>query len=204
MDKDVERTPKLLAWAEYGLTTVDPIADFIRLGHAHGAQVIVFFMPSYVDQLEILRQTGLIPSFERWKMDVARTVETADPKGQPTPLWDFTGVSPYTTEPLPGPGDTKHPVTWFWEPVHFRAALGDVMIRRMLGEPGAPAWGDLVTTANLPARDAQDAEKLQAWAAAHPADVARLAAVIATAAKAVCGGPVTQCPKPGVTTAASR
>jgi hypothetical protein len=203
MDKDHERTPKLLAWAaQGGLTTTAPLGDIVRLGHAHGAEVIVFIMPSYVDQLEVLRQTGLTPLFDRWKMDVARTLETADPAEPPVPLWDFTGISPYTTELLPGPGDLKHPLRWFWEPIHFRTALGDVMVRRMLG--GGGEWGDLVTTQNLPARAAAEAEKQREWAAAHPADVARLAAVIDAAARSVCGGPLANCPKPGVTTAASR
>jgi hypothetical protein len=203
MDKDNERTPKLLAWAaQGGLTTVAPLGDIVRTAHAHGAEVIVFIMPSYVDQLEVLRQTGLTPLFDRWKMDVARTLETADPAEPPVPLWDFTGISPYTTELLPGPGDLKHPLQWFWEPIHFRTALGDVMVRRMLGEGGA--WGDLVTTQNLPARAEAEAAKQRAWAAAHPADVARLAAVIDAAARSVCGGPLASCPKPGVTTAASR
>jgi hypothetical protein len=209
LDKDNERTPKLLAWAaQGGLTTTAPLGDMVRLGHAHGAEVIVFIMPSYVDQLEVLRQTGLTPLFDRWKMDVAQTLEAADPMAPPTPLWDFSGISPYTTELLPAPGDLKHPLQWFWEPIHFRTALGDVMVRRMLGNSGTPAsdnqWGDLITTQNLPVRAETEAAKQRAWATAHPADVARLSAVIATAAKAVCGGPVTQCPKPGVTTAASR
>jgi hypothetical protein len=203
MDKDRERTPKLLAWAAAGgLTTTAPLGEIVRAGHAHGAEVIVFIMPSYVDQLEVLRQTGLMPLFERWKMDVARTLESADPAAAPTPLWDFSGISQYTTELLPGARDLDHPLHWFWEPIHFRTALGDVMVRRMLD--GAGSWGDRITTQNLPARAAQQAALQRQWAETHPADVARLAAVVDAAARAVCGGPLASCPKQNVTTAASR
>jgi hypothetical protein len=204
MNKDIERTPKLLAWAAEGRTTVAPLASIIRLAHTHDARVIVFIMPSYVDQLEVLRQTGLTPLFDRWKMDVARTIETADPTAPPTPLWDFTGISPYTTELLPGPNDTTRPLQYFWEPIHFRTALGDLMVRRMLDNGGPAGWGETVTTASLPARAAAEVEKQRQWAETHPADVARLAAVIDAASRAVCGGPVTQCPKPGPRTTASR
>ena len=197
MNKDRERTPQLLSWSFDARTQMAGIASMIRDSRAKGARVIVFMMPGYVDQLEIMRQTGITPLFERWKQDVARTVEQ-QAGAEPIPLWDFSGYGPYTTEPLPGPGDTKTPLRWFWEFVHFRAALGDLMVRRMLGAGGPPDLGETVTTASLPARFAAYARAQQDWVASHPADVARIAQVVDAAAHQVCGTPIAGCPKPGV------
>ncbi len=203
MTKDREKTPQLLSWAFEPLTAVAGVADMVRLSHAHGAQPIVFIMPSHVDQLEILRQTGLTPLFERWKQDLARTIETAA-GADPVPLWDFSGYSPYTTEALPGPGDTTRSPQWFWEFVHFRAALGDLMVRRMLDAGGPADLGARITSATLPAHFAAFADAQLAWVAAHPGDVRRLASVVDAAARSVCGGPVQACPRPGIQATASR
>jgi hypothetical protein len=203
MAKDRDRTPQMLSWAFEPRTTVSGVADMIRISRAHGAQPIVFIMPSYVDQLELLRQTGLTPLFEAWKQDLARTVEIAA-GAEAVPLWDFTGYSPYTTEPLSGPGDTTRPLHWFWEFVHFRVALGDLMVRRMLAADGPADLGTRITTATLPAHFAAFADAQNAWMAAHPDDVRRLAGVIDVAARLVCGGPVQVCPRPGMQATASR
>ena len=200
MNKDRERTPQLLTWSLDPKTQMAGITTMIRDSRAKGARVIVFIMPSYVDQLEIMRQTAITPLFERWKQDVARTVEQeAGP--DPIPLWDFSGYSPYTTEPLPAPGDTKSNLRWFWEFVHFRADLGNLMITRMLGD-GPPDLGDRITAASLPARFAAYARAQNEWVASHPADVARIAGVVDAAANQVCGTPpsgtaLSGCPKPG-------
>jgi len=195
MNKDREKTPQLISWSFNPVTTTDGIAAMVRDSRARGAEVVVFIMPGYVDQLEIMRQTGTTPLFERWKQDVARVVEQAAGNA-PVPLWDFSGYSPYTTESLPGPGDTKAPLRWFWEFVHFRAALGDLMVQRMLGSGGPPDFGARVTTASLPDRFAAYATAQQGWVALHPADVARIAQVVDAAAQLVCGTPVSGCPKP--------
>jgi hypothetical protein len=203
MTKDREKTPQLLSWAFEPRTSVSGLAEMIRTSRAHGAKPVVFIMPSYVDQLEILRQTSLTPLFEQWKQDVARTVEAAA-GAEEVPLWDFSGYSPYTTETLPGPRDTGRPLQWFWEFVHFRSALGDLMVQRMLGAGGPADFGARVTSAALPGRFAAFANAQRAWVATHPDDVSRLAAVIDAAAQAVCGGPVQVCPRPGMQATASR
>ena len=203
MNKDREKTPQLLTWSFDPKTTTAGIGAMIRDSRAKGARVIVFIMPGYVDQMEILRQAGATPLFEQWKRDVVLVVEQAG-GAEPVPLWDFSGYSPYTTETLPGPGDMKAPLRWFWEFVHFRAALGDLMVQRMLGTGGPPEFGERVTTTTLPGRFAAYERAQQAWVAAHPADVARIADVVDAAARLVCGGPIQACPKPGFRATANR
>ena len=117
---------------------------------------------------------------------LAAVVEAASAPGNPVELWDFGGFSPYVTEAVPAPGDTKHGLRWIWEPIHFRPELGALMVERMLGGSGPGDLGVRVTAADMPGRAAAYAEAQQAWVAAHLADVARIAGVVAGAVEAVC------------------
>lgn len=204
MSKDREKTPQFVFWSIDPRTLTAPVGDIIRLAHAHGAEVIVFIMPNYVDELEIFRQTGLTAVSNAWKTQIAAIVEQAAAGGPPVPLWDFTGYSRFTTQPLPASGDTKTQLTWFWEPIHFRAALGDLLIQRMLGTGGPADLGTKITSATLPAQLADFQQQQRQWVATHPGDVERIATIVDAAAKAVCHVPFAQCPKPGPQTTASR
>lgn len=204
MTKDREKTPQYLVWAADPRLEVQPVGDIIRLAQSKGARVIVFIQPSYVDQLEILRQAGVTPGYNAWKTEVARVVAEAARPEEPVVLWDFSGYSAYNTEPLPGPGVTTGQFQWFWEPVHYREALADLMIRQMLEPDVAMGLGVQINPATLPAHLAEVERQQQAWVASHPADVARIAGVVDTAARAICHSPVAGCPKPGPLTTASR
>ena len=206
MVKDREKAPQYLIWAADPRLNVHPVADIIRLAHDHGAQVIVFIQPSYVDQLEILRQSGLTPAYNAWKTEVARTVAEASTPQDPVPLWDFSGYSPYTTESLPTPAVTT-PLEWFWEPIHYREALADLLIRRMLApeaKDGANDLGVQITPATLPAHLAEIERQQREWVATHQPDVDRIATIVDAAAHAICHAPIAGCPKPGPLTTTSR
>ena len=193
MDKDRDKAPQFIRWAKSRQTQVKPVGEAVHFAQAHGARVVVFIMPGYVDKLELFRQAGLTGRFLEWKAEVAATVAQAALGGEPVSLWDFSGYSQYTTEPLPGPGDTKTVMQWTWEPIHFRPALGELLVRRMLGTGGPDDLGQLVTANTLQAQQAEFLQQQEKWVASHPADVARLAEVMASAAQAVCPSSPSQC-----------
>ena len=193
MDKDRAKAPQLLQWAQHSQTQVEPVGAMVRFARAHGAKVVVFIVPSYVDKLEILRQAGLTARMQKWEAEVAATVEQAASGGEAVPLWDFSGYSRYTTEPLPAAGDTHTAMQWTWEPSHFRPALGDLMLQRMLTGGGPEDLGVLITNATLPAQQAAFNRQQEKWVASHPADVGRIAAVMAAAAQVACPDNPTRC-----------
>ena len=193
MDKDRTKAAELLNWSRHRLTVVQPIADMIHLAQGRGAQVIVFVVPNYVDEIEMHRQIGITGRVQAWKAQLASIVEQSARADQPVPLWDFSGFSRYTTEPMPGPGVTGSELQWVWEPIHFRAALGTLMIARMMGENEPSDLGIRLTTDQLTARNTEYETLQRAWVAAHPSDVARIAGVLDEAAHHVCHTDVADC-----------
>jgi hypothetical protein len=127
--------------------------------------------------METLQQLGLDADYDAWKTSIVEGVAKAAPRGD-VAVWDFSGFSRYTTEPIPAPGDRVHRLRWFWEPVHFQADLGDLMIARMSGSPAPADLGVRLTPANLRVQLADYHVAERAWVAAHPADVARIAEMV--------------------------
>jgi hypothetical protein len=137
-------------------------------------------IPTYVDQMETRRQTGIGPAFDTWKRRVVEIADGAAHVQGHVTLWDFGGFSRYTTEQLPDQGDRATRLEWFWEAIHFQPALGDLVVERLMGK-GPDDFGTKLTQANLDA-DIEAYHAAQAtWEADHPKDVARITRFIAEA-----------------------
>jgi hypothetical protein len=119
------------------------LAAIIALCREHGIQLIVFTQPYHANYLEMLHQLGLWPSFEQWKHAVAKVLSAAD-----VPLYDFAEYDDFTTEKVPGRGDTTSEMRWYWEPGHYKAALGDEMLKAIINGPTS-SFGRRLTPANI-------------------------------------------------------
>lgn len=112
-------------------------------------ELIMIIHPVHALQLEALRSAGLWPLFEQWKQDLVTIAEQSS-----YPVWDFTGYHTYAVEPLVGehaapPGAW----TWWWEPSHCRAELGELVLRRVFQDVAADSsFGVRLTTQNLTAQ----------------------------------------------------
>lgn len=116
----------------------------------HDITLTLILGASHVDQMEIYRQAGLWPYVEKLKVDLAQLV--ADAHSDSITAWDFVEYAPYTTETVPPQGDRVTRLRWFWEPVHFQRALGEVMLQRVfLGTPAD--FGAQLTLATVDARN---------------------------------------------------
>jgi hypothetical protein len=146
-----------------------------------GVEVHMFTFPYQADLLETLNQLGLWPLVEDWKRELHR-LATA-PKTRAASLWDFTTYSAYATEPIPPPGDTATDMAWYWEPGHFKPALGDRLIAAMFGTAtdGADAAGIDLVSADLDAAFAGIRDAEARYGQARPDDVARIGRLIALA-----------------------
>jgi len=135
------------------------VREMILFCQEHGITLTLILGSSHADGMEIYRRAGLWPRIEQIKADLADLVtEANDPS---ITAWDFVEYAPWTTEILPPPGDLTTPIEWFWEPVHFKRALGEVMLRRVFhGTPaafGAPLTAATVETRNRFVRERQRA-----------------------------------------------
>jgi hypothetical protein len=112
----------------------------------------VVIYPYHAQILAMFDQVGLDPVFARWKSLLTQDVEsirTAYPNAQVT-LWDFSGFSPYQCEVIPARGDKKTATRWYWEAGHFKPALGNLVLERILGGPERPGdFGVPLTSSNL-------------------------------------------------------
>ncbi|HZL25232.1 MAG TPA: hypothetical protein VFC39_01740 [Acidobacteriaceae bacterium] len=95
-------------------------------------QCYFLIYPYHADILEMFDAAGMWQLFEAWKRDAVALL-TSSANGPPAVLWDFSGYTQYAKEQVPPPGDKTVAMRWYWEAGHFKAALGQKMLDRMIG-----------------------------------------------------------------------
>lgn len=172
VDKDRANIKEIIQWSADPGLQVAPLARAIMLAQQHGAAVTVVISPVNADDMEIYRQAGVMKLYDDWREQVADMVAVAARSGAVS-LWDFSAISPYTTEPLPPPDDRTTQLRWFWETHHFRAALGDVVIARIF-DHGRSDFGTTIMPDTL-AEDQANVRRLQhEYEETHPQNVKRV------------------------------
>lgn len=148
------------------------IHDLLDYGREHGIGIVLTIQPSHVSRLELLDQMGYWHDYERWKRALAGLAAQARTRQQ-VALWDFSGYEEPMREAVPAKG--KGAMRWFWDPVHYNSRLGDRIIARIFGSEQPGDFGVLLTPDNVDARIAQVRQDRDAFRAAMPQEVARLA-----------------------------
>ncbi|MGE3783111.1 MAG: hypothetical protein AB7H71_10255, partial [Alphaproteobacteria bacterium] len=82
-------------------------AKLAKLAMAHRIRLTVYIHPYHVNFLDMLAHFGFWESFEDWKRHLVEQVAELDPDGNEIRVIDFSGYNEFTTEPVPGRGDTK-------------------------------------------------------------------------------------------------
>jgi hypothetical protein len=145
------------------------VSRAIGFSRSRGIKLDVAIAPIHADLLRLIDRQGLWPRVALAKRALTETVEH-DGKGQ-VALWDFARFDRYSTEPVPAAGVTV-PMKWFWEPNHFRRALGEKMLQTIYH--GGTDFGVRLTGENLPATLARDDEARRRDAVDAPEENARL------------------------------
>jgi hypothetical protein len=85
-----------------------------------------------VHQLEISALLGAGPELETGKRALVRllTREAAGRPADTVPVWDFSGYSTITTEPLPRLGSPDE-MKYYWDSSHFKSRVGDLVLDRI-------------------------------------------------------------------------
>jgi hypothetical protein len=157
---------RTLAHWQGPMPNMDIIQQMIRFCVAHDLTLTMILGSSHADQMEMFRRAGLWPRVEQIKTDLA-TLVAAVHSGTIT-AWDFVEYDRYTTEHVPPPGDMRSKIAFFWEPMHFRHALGDLMLQRVFH--GTPAdFGAPLTLATVAARNQAVRDQQRAYVGWRPA-----------------------------------
>jgi len=96
----------------------------------------------------------------------------------PFPLWDFSGYNRYSSEPVPS--RKYQPMRWWWDPVHFKTGLGDLVLNRVFGLGVGVADSDLgvrLDTEGLQAQLVHWRQAEQAYRAAHAQDIIEIESI---------------------------
>ena len=105
----------------------------IDLARAHRIRLILFTSPYHADYLEMLHRLGLWPSFLQWMRSLASIADAATRDGSNLAVFDCSTYDSITTEPIPPAGDRASTMRWYWEPGHFKSALGDQVLKALFG-----------------------------------------------------------------------
>lgn len=169
----------------FGDDDFNALHRFLLAATEHGADIKLIIYPYHAQMLALFEATGLWPLFEQWKRGVVNEVETMRRlrPGVRITLVDFSGFGPYNCERIPTPAERSASTSWYWEAGHFKKALGDIVLQRLMtGAPAGaldPAFGLTLAAASLAPNSARIAAERAACAAAYPAlfsGIAKLAA----------------------------
>ncbi len=101
--------------------------------------------PYHAQLMALFETTQLMPRFDAWKAILVEEAQAARRRhpGARIVVHDFSGYGAWQCEPIPAAGGVTR---WYWEGGHFKAALGELMLARMLGRPaGEDAFGMVLT-----------------------------------------------------------
>lgn len=151
------------------------LGELIRFAKGEGMELHLFISPSHARQWEAAHAAGLWPSFEQWKRLLTRLAAS-----EAVPLWDFSGATRYTS--VPPEGEPR----WHLESSHYRKALGDRVLERLLGGATNDGVGDSfgvrLTPANLEAHLGELRDAQARYRAEYPSDAADITRIAAETA----------------------
>ncbi len=137
----------------------------------------IFITPAHAHQIEIAAAMGEWDRIDKGKRDLVRLL-TMDAREHGTPLvplWDFSGDSSVTEEPLPS-GPHNREMRFYWDSSHFKEEVGDWILDRLFGtiRPGHEIpedFGQRLTSENVNAVLADQHRQHARYAQAHSEDV---------------------------------
>lgn len=116
----------------YRTSSFRSLRKIITVARVHDLDLTLVIYPYHAWLMDLVRKHGIWDASEAWKRALVRVVAETAPSIR-VRVVDFSGYNAVTQEHVPAPGDVRTDVHWYWEPGHFRSALGDRMIARLYG-----------------------------------------------------------------------
>jgi hypothetical protein len=163
------------------LSDLDAVYELVSIAESIDANVIFFVQPAHVDRWEIFDRLGYWDEFERWKTELVNLVDEEKERGAEVELWDFASYQPYVQEALPLDSDLDSNLMWFWEPAHYRTALGDIMIEQMREANSPERFGVKLTRDNINEWLLKIRADRDIYRTTRPDEVARITRILCSA-----------------------
>ena len=130
--------------------SLDLFRELVRTCRDQHLDLRIAILPVHALDIELLYSSGRWPEFERWKAGMVNVLAEEGVEDK-FPLWDFTGYSGPTAEPVPPWGDVTTRMKYYYENSHFTPALGSLMLEAMYGSKGTNDFGVKLSRSNLTA-----------------------------------------------------
>ncbi|MDB4542976.1 hypothetical protein N9241_01905 [bacterium] len=168
----------LLVATDDSVKGIPTVKDIVMLGTKVGAKVILFIQPAHVDRWELFDRFGYWDDLEYWKRNLVALVDHLQQEGTDVELWDFAGYETHMQEKPFAQKDHASLLTWFWEPAHYKSALGDIIIGRILGADTSTDLGVRLTGKNLEHRLSRVRTDRKNYRQLNPDDIERISSLL--------------------------
>jgi len=169
------------AYATQLPTRLGRIVDSVKIAREKGVAVDIVLPPVHVSRRAMFDLLGYQQRFREWKKALAVAIEEAGRgAGAPVRAFDFSEVGDVALDVFKrgGPLDRS---PYFFEVLHFRPDVGDMIVARLLDRPWpatiAPFGAPLAETAT-DARLSADEAQVIVWENRNPDLVARIRAIM--------------------------
>lgn len=98
-------------------------------------EVHLVIYPYHAQLMAMFDEAGLAATMDEWKQLLVReadAVRSRYPNARVN-VWDFSGYGDMRCERIPAAGDTRSVTRWYWEAGHFKSAMGERILQRILG-----------------------------------------------------------------------
>jgi hypothetical protein len=127
------RKPMRIRTASGGESDDEQLLNAVLARATPDEKIYVVIYPYHAEIRMMVEQLGMGALFEDWKRMVVDAAARHRNKAASIEVFDFSGISAETLESIPSKGDRHTPLEYFWEAGHFKKALGDRVIARVLG-----------------------------------------------------------------------
>lgn len=170
---------------EPDLPSQEYIRKIISFCRDAGIDLRIFITPAHAHQMEISDLAGERQKIEAGKRALVKMLvddAARHPQARKFPLWDFSGYSGVTTEPVPEPG-THAEMRFYWDSSHFKQEVGDWVLDRLFGriqpdDPPPTDFGMRLTPETIDMELADIRAGRAEYRLAHITEVAKIRAMM--------------------------
>lgn len=145
---------------------MESVRAILKLCKDHSTQVTIFINPMQAEALELWDLLGYWRTFENWKRELLSVTNehAGSDARQSIVLWDFSGYDElYSSEGVP---TDRSAMRFFWDAIHYRRTLGEVIVARMFGNDDVP-FGVVLTSGNIESHLANIREQQRLYRLRH-------------------------------------
>lgn len=133
------------------------VMNLIDYALSNQIKVKLFINPYHYSYLHVLNEGGHFEDYLLWKQVLVKALEDLGPNAPL--LWDFSGFNEVTLQKLEI-RSKKPELSYYWEPAHYRAEVGELILAELYNERESGGFGRILHTENQAEWLAEDRQGL--------------------------------------------